>query len=129
MPRVQKKWKLPRPDKGPKREWHPVVRLGSVVPFGYRQDDQDKDVLLPIPEELELLEEAKKHLKKYSSREVAEWLTRNSGRAISHTGLLERVKLEQKRQKALSITEYYARRYEEAKRKAEKIQRSLGGQR
>ena len=36
-------------------EWYPVVSRRHV-PFGYKQDEEDPDLLLPIPEELELLE-------------------------------------------------------------------------
>ena len=125
MPKTRR-WKLPRPPRGAKTEWTPIVRLGSVVPFGYKQDPEDKDILLPIPEELVLLEKAKDHLKKYPSREVAEWLYKESGRYISHVGLLQRLNIESKRQHALSITEYYARKYKEAKEKSEKIKGKIG---
>ena len=74
MSKVQKTWRLPRPDYiDGKKTWYPVVRVGRVVPFGYKQDPNDDDVLLPIPSELELYEQAKKHLKKYSYRDVANW--------------------------------------------------------
>ena len=71
----------------------PVVRVGTHVPFGYKQDPDDQDILLPIPEELELFEKAKKFLKQYSYREVAAWLSTQSERYISHVGLYKRVKL------------------------------------
>lgn len=127
MPKIKREWKLPKPDKGPHTEWIPIVRVGIVTPFGYEEDPNDRDILLPIEKELVLLEEAKKLLKYYSSREVAEWLSKQSGRSISHTGLLKRVKIEHKRQRALSLTEYYARRYKEASEKAEKIRARPGG--
>ena len=126
MPKIKQTWKLPYPDKGEETEWSPIVRVGYHVPFGYKQDPEDQDVLLPIPKELELLEKAKKLLKEYSYREVAEWLTRQSGRSITHAGLSHRVKIEYKRQRALSIAEYYAKKYKEAKEKAEKLQAKIG---
>ena len=53
--RTNKTWKLPKPiEVGGKYEWRPVVRVGTHVPFGYKQDPDDEDILLPIPEELEL---------------------------------------------------------------------------
>ena len=53
--RVNKTWRLPKPDiVSGKRVWYPVVRVGRVVPFGYKQDPDDKDILLPIQSELEL---------------------------------------------------------------------------
>ena len=50
-------WKIPL--RGKLGEWYPVVRVGRHVPFGYKQDENDEDLLIPIPEELELLEKAK----------------------------------------------------------------------
>ena len=62
--KINKTWKLPKPKMvDGEYEWLPVVRVGRVIPFGYRQDSDDSDILLPIPEELETLEEAKKFLK------------------------------------------------------------------
>ena len=118
-----KTWKLPKPIKKKKTyEFVPVVRIGRIVPFGYRQDPNDDDILLPIPEELELFEEAKEHLKKYSYREVAAWLTQASGRSISHVGLYKRVKLEQKRKNAASVYHFWAEKYKEAAEKAKKLE-------
>ena len=59
--KTNKTWKLPKPvEIGGEYEWRPVVRVGTHVPFGYKQDPDDCDILLPIPEELELFEKAKK---------------------------------------------------------------------
>ena len=52
--KINKTWKLPKPELvNDEYEWLPVVRVGRIVPFGYRQDPDDGDILLPIPEELE----------------------------------------------------------------------------
>ena len=56
-------------------EWVPIPRIGRTVPFGYMLCEDDNDILVPIPDELDLLEQAKKHLRLYSYREVAAWLT------------------------------------------------------
>ena len=118
-----KTWKLPKPDKlDGEWEWEPIVRVGRFIPFGYRQDTDDCDILQPIPEELELFEQAKKHLKQYSYREVAAWLSETSGRYLSHVGLYKRVKLEHKRKKEASVQRFYAERYKEAAEKAEKLE-------
>ena len=102
--------------------WKPVVRVGRIIPFGYRQDPEDNDIILPIPEELELLEQAKVYLKQYSLRNVADWLSEESQRYISHVGLMKRIKLEQKRKKEASTQRYYAQRYKEAAEKARKLE-------
>ena len=127
--KTNKTWTLPKPDfVDGEYVWKPVVRLGSVVPFGYRQDPEDCDILLPIPEELELFELAKKHLKRYSYREVAAWLSTQSGRYISHVGLYKRVKLERKRKTEAATQRYLAQRYKEALEKAERLEGRLLGQ-
>jgi hypothetical protein len=126
---MKKEWKLPKPeDTGGTLVYHPVVRVGRIVPFGYKQDPDDPDILLPIQKELELLEQAKRHLKQYSLRAVADWLSTESGRSISYVGLRGRIKLEQQRQSNASNQRYLAKRYEEALKKAEKLEsQRIGG--
>jgi len=127
--KINKEWKLPRPQKTELGfNWQPVVRIGRYIPFGYKQNEKDEDILLPIENELELLEKAKKYLKQYSYRDVANWLTEQSGRYISHVGLMKRVKIEQKRKTDASTQRYLAQRYKEALEKAEKIEAErIGG--
>lgn len=121
--KTNRTWKLPKPvEVGGEYEWQPVVRIGTHVPFGYRQDPNDCDILLPIPEELELFEKAKKFIKQYSYREVSAWLSTQSGRYISHVGLYKRVKIEQQRKNEASTQRYLAQRYKEALQKAEKLE-------
>ena len=123
MMRTTKDWKLPVPEETDNGfDWQPVVRVGRTVPFGYKQDSEDKDILLPIVEELNLLEKAKKYLKQYSYREVAAWLSTQSERYISHVGLYKRVKIEQQRKNEASTQRYLAKRYKEALQKAEKLE-------
>ena len=121
--KTNRTWKLPKPvSVDGEYEWQPVVRVGRHVPFGYRQDPDDCDILLPIPEELELFEKAKKFIKQYSYREVAAWLSTQSGKYISHVGLYKRVKIEQQRKNEASTQRYLAQRYKEALQKAEKLE-------
>ena len=87
-------WILPQPKA--KETYVAIPKIRKTIPFGYRQDEEDPDLLQPIPKELEALELAKKHLKQYSSRQVAAWLTTTTGRTISHVGLLKRIKTERK---------------------------------
>tara|TARA_R110000803_G_scaffold47160_4_gene98602 strand:+ start:1274 stop:1693 length:420 start_codon:yes stop_codon:yes gene_type:complete len=126
--KITKTWTLPKPEKiGEGYVWKVVVRVGRHVPFGYRQHPEDCDILLPIPEELELFEKAKEFLKRYSYREVSAWLSTQSGRYISHVGLYKRVKIEQKRKTEASTQRYLAQRYKEALKKAERFEsRRLG---
>ena len=126
--KITKTWNLPKPEKiGEEYVWKVVVRVGRHIPFGYRQHLDDCDILLPIPEELELFEKAKEFLKRYSYREVSAWLSTQSGRYISHVGLYKRVKIEQKRKTEASTQRYLAQRYKEALEKAERLEgRQLG---
>ena len=126
--KIKKTWKLPLPEESDDGlDWHPVVRVGRVIPFGYQQDENDKDILLPIKKELELLEKAKKYIKQYSYRQVANWLSNESGRYISHVGLVKRIKLEQKRKSNASTQSYLAERYKEALHKAEELSKERFG--
>ena len=121
--KTNKTWKLPLPEKmSSGLTWFPVVRVGRVVPFGYEQDPSDQDILLPVTEELEALEIAKNHLRQYSYRDVAIWLSEQTGRSISHVGLMKRVKLERKRKTDTENALYYAQRYKEAEAKAKRLQ-------
>ena len=130
MMRTTKNWKLPVPEETEDGfDWEPVVRVGRVIPFGYKQDPLDKDILLPIVEELNLLEKAKKYLRQYSYRDVANWLSEQSGRYISYVGLRHRVKLEEKRKREASNNRYLAERYKEALEKAEKLEATRFGTR
>lgn len=104
------KWSLPQPiDVQEDNEWISLPRISRTVPFGYEIDEEDGRILRPIKIELDLLETAKKHLKVYSYREVANWLSTQSGRQISHVGLMKRVKNERRRKnKARSLREWAA---------------------
>ena len=117
------KWKLPQPtDLKDDNEWMPIPRIARTIPFGYELDPEDKNLLKPIKIELDLLEQARKYIKQYSYREVANWLSKNSGRDISHVGLMKRLKNERKRKnKAISLRKWadYAQK---AIQKAEEIE-------
>jgi hypothetical protein len=128
MKKINKVWTLPAPKPNEKFEWRKVVRVGRLVPFGYRQDPDDCDILLPIPEELDLLEEGKKYLKQYSYRDVAAWLSEESCRYISHVGLMKRVQIERKRQREAANQRQLAEKYKKALEKAKKLEEErLGG--
>ena len=104
----------------------PIPKIGRTIPFGYRQDETDPDLLQPIPAELEALEKAKKHLKQYPSRQVAAWLTKISGREISHVGLLKRIKSERKHGYKSTTYRNLARRLQKALEQAQRYEKRLG---
>jgi hypothetical protein len=106
-----------------------IPRISRTVPFGYVEDPEDKDMLLPVPRELRALEKAKEYLKQYSYREVANWLTKQTGRDISHMGLKKRVESEQSHKRRSATLREWARRYEKAISKAEEYERSRLGAR
>ena len=122
------KWVLPQPtDLKDDNEWMPIPRIARTIPFGYELDPEDKNLLKPIKIELDLLEQARKYIKQYSYREVANWLSKNSGRDISHVGLMKRLKNERKRKnKAISLRKWadYAQK---AIQKAEEIEEGRTG--
>lgn len=122
--------KIPAPRRPDEEGWVyiPIVRIGRTIPFGYRQDPEDPDVLLPIESELKLFEQAKEHLKRYSYRDVAAWLSEESGRYISHQGLVDRIKSEQKRRRTGTIQRQLIQRLKEAIKKAERIEARYLGQ-
>jgi len=121
-------WQLPKPPKGQDKEWHPIVRVTMrQVPWGYVQSEENEHLLLPIPDQLEALELAKKHLKQYSYREVAAWLTTQTGKSITAMGLKKRVDIERRRKKAASIKRKLAERLEETLAQIEKLEKQNTG--
>ena len=119
-------WTLPKPDIEIKN-WSRIPRVARTIPFGYEPDSEDPDFLLPLSEELEALEQAKKHLRQYSYREVANWLTKNSGREISHVGLMKRLKNERQRKNKVTSLRKWAEYAEKAINKAKELEESRTG--
>lgn len=123
-------WQLPKPHKGEEKQWHVIVRTARQVPFGYQVHPDNNKLLEPIPVELEALELAKRHLKQYGYREVAIWLTKQTGRYISHMGLKKRVDIERRRKKTARIKRKLAQRLEETLAEIKKLEEeSIGAYR
>ena len=122
-------WDLPKPEEKEKIKWLPIPRVSKTVPFGYKVDEEDDKILVPIDEELDALEQAKKYIRQYSYREVANWLSTTTERHISHEGLRKRITNERSRKKAASTKRNWAKRYEEAIATAEKIEKERVGAR
>ena len=77
--------------------------------------------------ELEALELAKQHLKQYSIRDVAQWLTRQTGRSISHMGLKKRISIERRRKKAVTIKRRLTQRLQKTLQEIEKLEKDRVG--
>ena len=121
-------WKLPQPtDLKDDAEWMPIPRIARTIPFGYELDPEDINLLKPVKIELDLLEQARRYVKQYSYRQVANWLSKNSGRDISHVGLMKRLKNERKRQNQAISLRRWADYAQKAIQKAEEIEESRTG--
>jgi len=38
-------WRIPL--RGEMGDWYPIIRVGRHIPFGYKQDEDDPDLLIP----------------------------------------------------------------------------------
>ena len=128
MTRTVGRWKLPQPtDIKEQNEWVQIPRIARTVPFGYKQNEEDPDILDPIPTELDLLEKARAYTNQYSYREVANWLSTNSGRYISHVGLRKRLQHERQRKNQAASLRKWAEYAEKAISKAQEIEEARTG--
>ena len=128
MTRSIGKWKLPQPtDIKEQNEWVQIPRIARTVPFGYKFNEEDPDILDPIPTELDLLEKARQHVNQYSYREVANWLSANSGRYISHVGLRKRLQNERQRKNQVASIRKWAEYAEKAIAKAKALEEERTG--
>ena len=110
-----------------KDKYTPIPRISRIIPFGYKEDENDPNVLQPVPLELEALEQARKHLKNYSLRVVANWVSEVTGRYISHIGLKKRFESETRRRRKASATKVWAKKYHENLEKVRKYREQYLG--
>ena len=132
MDRSVGKWKLPQPTDlkdEEQKEWIQIPRIARTVPFGYKLNNEDPDLLDPIPFELEAIEVARKYVRQYSYREVANWLTTKTGRDISHVGLRKRLMNERQRKDKARTLRKWAAYAEKAIEKAKAIEEKTTGAR
>jgi len=123
MTRSVGKWKLPQPtDIKEENEWVQIPRIARTVPFGYKQNEEDPDILQPIQIELDLLEKARQHVNQYSYREVANWLSTQTGRYISHVGLRKRLNNERRRKNQAASLRKWSEYAQRAIAKAEELE-------
>ena len=128
MNRSLGKWTLPQPtDMKEEEEWVAIPKIARTVPFGYVVDENDPDVLQPVKLELDLLEQARAYTRQYSYMQVANWLTKNSGREISHVGLMKRLKNERQRKNKVTSLRKWAEYAEKAINKAKELEESRTG--
>ena len=128
MTRTAGQWKLPQPtDLKDENTWIQIPRIARTVPFGYVQSQKDSEVLDPIDNELDKLEMARKYVKQYSYREVANWLTKQTDRYISHVGLRKRLMHEQQRKNQARSLRKWAEYAEAAIAKAKEIEQERTG--
>ena len=128
MTRTAGQWKLPQPtDLKDENTWIQIPRIARTVPFGYVQSQKDSEVLDPIDNELDKLEMARKYIKQYSYREVANWLTKQTDRYISHVGLRKRLMHEQQRKNQARSLRKWADYAEKAIQKAKIIEEERTG--
>ena len=128
MTRSIGKWKLPQPtDIKEENEWVQIPRIARTIPFGYKLNEEDPDILDPIPTELDLLEKARQHVNQYSYREVANWLVTNGGRTISHVGLRKRLQNERQRKNQVASIRKWAEYAEKAIAKAKALEEERTG--
>lgn len=64
-------------------------RTSSTIPFGYKLNEDNTELLDVVPEELAALDKIIPMIKDktISLREGSVWLTHETGRSISHMGL------------------------------------------
>ena len=130
MDRSLGKWKLPQPTDlkdEDEKEWVQIPRIARTIPFGYVINKEDSELLDPVPYELEALDLARKHVKQFSYREVANWLTTKTGRDISHVGLRKRLMHEQQRKNKARTLRKWSEYAEKAIQKAKTIEESRVG--
>ena len=77
--------------------------------------------------ELEAIELARKYIKQYSYREIANWLTKKTGREISHVGLRKRLMHEQQRKNKARTLRKWSEYAQKAIEKAKAIEESRVG--
>jgi len=132
MDRSVGKWKLPQPTDlkdEEQNEWIQIPRIARIIPFGYKLNNEDPDLLDPIPYELEAIELARKYIKQYSFRQVANWITKKTDREISHVGLRKRLMYEKQRKNQARTLKRWSEYAEKAIQKAKAIEEERTGAR
>ena len=80
-----------------------------------------------MPDELDKLEMARKYVNQYSFRQVANWLSTQTNRYISHVGLRKRLEHERQRKNKARSLRKWAEYAEAAITKAKEIETKRTG--
>jgi hypothetical protein len=84
------------------------------MPWGYRTDPNDPQLMIPIEEHLDALMVILAHMDYgLNSRAAAEWLTEATGVPISYQTLIRYLKMYRKRRNFLNVTATYSEIQEE----------------
>jgi len=121
-------WLLPQPIRTKEYVRVPKLNPYGKIPFGYKIDPDDPDWYVPIPHELDALKLAAKYCARYSLKQVAAWLTKQTGRSISAEGLRRRIKDDRRRKNRRNFYLALAARYKDALEKAKSYEETLGRQ-
>ena len=130
MDRSLGKWKLPQPTElkdEEQKDWIQIPRIARTIPFGYKLNEEDSDLLDPVPYELEAIELARKYVNQYSYRQVANWISNQTGRYISHVGLRKRLENERQRKNQVKGIRQWADYAEKAIAKAKVLEEERTG--
>jgi len=119
-------WLLPQPIQRTEYVKIPRLRKEPRIPFGYRVDENEPGWYIPIPRELDALEKAKEYCKRYTYKQVAAWLTKETGRSISLDGLRKRIRDEKRRKHKYNFYIALAGRYKAALEQAKVYEETLG---
>lgn len=119
-------WILPQPIERTQYVKIPRLRKEPNIPFGYCVDENDPGWYIPIPRELDALKLAEQYCKRYTYKQVAAWLTKETGRSISLDGLRKRLRDERKRKNKYNFYLSLAGRYKAALEKAKQFEETLG---
>lgn len=93
-------------------KYEPIRKRGPAVDFGYEQDKDDPQLLVPIPDQLDCLMEGLELCRKGCTfREVANWITATTGRYLSHKNLWKKFHEERRRKERDRKREYRAKHY------------------
>ena len=97
------------------------------------RDDNNKlsgyKIIRETEDELEAIEMARKYVKQYSFRQVANWVTQKTGREISHVGLRKRLMHEQQRKNQARTLRRWSEYAQKAIEKAKAIEEERTGSR